>query len=77
MRTASAVRAVGSTGRVGDAFVLHPVHRPGAGLALTGAELLRLKAVLERFTAASGQEELLGVAEALAGKLDRYFAGLR
>jgi GGDEF domain-containing protein len=77
MRTAPAVLPAASTDQASDVFVLHPAHRPGARLALTGLDLLRLKAVPDRFAAASGQDELLAVAETLSGKLGRYFAGLK
>ena len=77
MSTAPALWSARSTRRVGDVFVLHPAHRPGARLALTGADLLRLKAILNRFAATPGDGELPGVAEAIAGKLDAYFAGLK
>ena len=77
MNTAPAVRTARSTRRAGDTFLLHPAHRPGACLALTGADLLRLKAVLELFAATSSHDDLLGVAHALADKLDGYFAGLK
>jgi hypothetical protein len=75
MSTAPAVRTPRSTRQAGDVFVLHPAHRPGA--RLTGPDLLHLKAILDRFAATSGHDELLGVAEAISGKLDGYFAGLK
>jgi hypothetical protein len=37
MNTAPAVRTAGSSRRAGDTFLLHPAHRPDAGLALTRA----------------------------------------
>jgi hypothetical protein len=57
--------------------VLHPSGRPDVRLALTGRELLRLRAVLDDFVERSGQAELSEDAQTIARKLDRYFAGLR
>ena len=77
MTLAPAPQTAATARRSGDVFVLHPAHRPGACLSLTGADLLRLKAVLDRFAATSGQDGLLGAAEAISGKLGGYFAGLK
>jgi hypothetical protein len=58
-------------------FVLHPQGRPDVRLALTGRDLLRLKAALDGFV---GMPDRAGVAEAaaaIASKLGDYFAGLK
>ena len=77
MNAAPAVRTARGSRHAGDAFLLHPARRPGARLTLTGADLLHLKAILDRFAATSGHDELLVVAEAISDKLDGYFAGLK
>ena len=77
MRAALEVGAVPVVAGAGDVFLLHPSDRPHVRLALTGQELLRLKAVLDDVAWRSGRAELSEAAQTIAGKLDGYFAGLK